>query len=195
MSGDGTPSPQDTRTQRERMLAGDAYVADDPELARDSLRAATLVKRFNDSEPSRHVRRQILDELLGSLGEDSEIRPPFYCDYGYQIHIGARTFVNFGLVALDVASIRIGDDVQLGPRVQLLTPTHPLEPEPRRAKWEAAEPIAIGDNVWLGGGVIVCPGVTIGADAVVGAGSVVLEDIPAGVLAVGAPARIVRSLV
>jgi maltose O-acetyltransferase len=194
MSGDGTPS-QDTRTQRERMLAGDPYVADDPELARDSLRAVMLVKRFNDSEPSRPVRWQILDELLGSLGEDSEIRPPFYCDYGYQIHIGARTFVNFGLVALDVASIRIGDDVQFGPRVQLLTPTHPLEPEPRRAKWEAAEPIAIGDNVWLGGGVIVCPGVTIGADAVVGAGSVVLEDIPAGVLAVGAPARIVRSLV
>jgi maltose O-acetyltransferase len=195
MPGDGTPS-QDTRTQRERMLAGDAYVADDPELRRDSLHAATLVKRFNDSDPSRpEVRRQILDELLGSLGEDTEIRPPFYCDYGYQIHIGARTFVNFGLVALDVASIRIGDDVQLGPRVQLLTPTHPLEPEPRRAKWEAAEPIAIGDNVWLGGGVVVCPGVTIGADAVVGAGSVVLEDIPARVLAVGAPARVVRSLV
>jgi maltose O-acetyltransferase len=194
MSGDGTPS-QDTRTQRERMLAGDPYLADDPELARDSLRAAMLVKRFNDSEPSRPVRRQILDELLGSFGEDSEIRPPFYCDYGYQIHIGARTFVNFGLVALDVASIRIGDDVQLGPGVQLLTPSHPLEPESRRAKWEAAGPIAIGDNVWLGGGVIVCPGVTIGADAVVGAGSVVLEDIPTGVLAVGAPARIVRSLV
>jgi maltose O-acetyltransferase len=178
------------------MLAGDAYVADDPELMRDSLRAATLVKRFNDSDPSRpEVRRQILHELLGSLGEDTEIRPPFYCDYGYQIHIGVRTFVNFGLVALDVAPIRIGDDVQLGPRVQLLTPTHPLQPEPRRAKWEAAEPIAIGDNVWLGGGVVVCPGVTIGADTVVGAGSVVLQDIPAGVMAVGAPARVVRSLV
>jgi maltose O-acetyltransferase len=195
MSADGTPS-HDTRTQRERMLAGDAYLADDPELAHDSLRAATLVKRFNDSDPSApEVRRQILDELLGSLGEDTEIRPPFHCDYGYQIHIGARTFVNFGLVALDVAPIRIGADVQLGPCVQLLTPTHPLEPEPRRTQWEAAEPIAIGDNVWLGGGVVVCPGVTIGADAVVGAGSVVLEDIPAGVLAVGAPARVVRSLV
>ena len=195
MTGDGHPSP-DARTQRERMLAGDPYVADDPELARDSVRAATLVKRFNDSEPSQlDVRRRILDELLGSLGEDTEIRPPFYCDYGYQIHIGARTFVNFGLVALDVATIRIGDDVQIGPGVQLLTPTHPLEPEPRRAKWEAAEPITIGDNVWLGGGVVVCPGVSIGADAVVGAGSVVLDDLPAGVLAVGAPARVVRSLV
>jgi maltose O-acetyltransferase len=195
MTGNGHPSP-DARTQRERMLAGDPYIADDPELARDSLRAATLVKRFNDSEPSQFdVRRRILDELLGSLGEDAEIRSPFYCDYGYQIHIGARTFVNFGLVALDVATIQIGDDVQIGPDVQLLTPTHPLEPEPRRAKWEAAEPIMIGDNVWLGGGVVVCPGVTIGADTVVGAGSVVLDDLPAGVLAVGAPARVVRSLV
>jgi maltose O-acetyltransferase len=195
MTGDGHPSP-DARTQRERMLAGDPYVADDPELARDSLRAATLVKRFNDSEPSQFdVRRRILDELLGSLGEGTEIRSPFYCDYGYQIHIGARTFVNFGLVALDVATIQIGDDVQIGPDVQLLTPTHPLEPEPRRAKWEAAEPIMIGENVWLGGGVVVCPGVTIGADTVVGAGSVVLDDLPAGVLAVGAPARVVRSLV
>ena len=194
MTGGGRPSP-DARTQRERMLAGDPYVADDPELARDSLQAATLVKRFNDSEPSQpDARRRILDELLGSLGEDTEIRPPFHCDYGYQIHIGARSFVNFGLVALDVATIQIGDDVQIGPGVQLLTPTHPLEPEPRRAKLEAAEPITIGDNVWLGGGVVVCPGVSIGADAVVGAGSVVLDDLPAGVLAVGAPARVVRSL-
>jgi maltose O-acetyltransferase len=195
MTGNGDPSP-DARTQRERMLAGDPYVADDPELAQDILRAAILVKQFNDSQPSKpEVRRRILDELLGSLGEGTEIRPPFHCDYGYQIHVGARTFVNFGLVALDVAPIRIGDDVQVGPGVQLLTPTHPLEPEPRCTKVEAAEPITIGHNVWLAGGVVVCPGVTIGANAVVGAGSVVLEDIPAGVLAVGAPARVVRSLV
>jgi maltose O-acetyltransferase len=97
-------------------------------------------------------------------------------------------------VALDVARITIGDDVQIGPYVQLLTPTHPLEPEPRRQKWEAAEPITIGDNVWLGGGAVVCPGVTIGADTVVGAGSVVTRDLPAGVLALGAPARVVRPL-
>ena len=132
--------------------------------------------------------------LLGSLGEASVIRPPLYCDYGYQLHVGARTFVNFGLVALDVARITIGDDVQIGPRVQLLTATHPLEPAPRRDKWESAAPIAIGDNAWLGGGVIVCPGVTIGADTVVGAGAVVTRDLQAGVLAVGTPARIVRSL-
>jgi maltose O-acetyltransferase len=185
----------DSRSQRERMLAGDLYIADDPVLARESGRAAELTKQYNDSSPSdQENRRRILVELLGSFGEGSEIRPPLYCDYGSHIHIGARTFVSFGLVALDVAAITIGDDVQIGPRVQLLTPTHPLEPEPRRAKWEAAEPIAIGDNAWLGGGVIVCPGVTIGADTVVGAGAVVARDLPPGVLAVGTPARVVRSL-
>jgi len=104
-------------------------------------------------------------------------------------------FANYGLMCMDVATITIGDDVQIGPNVQLLTPTHPLEPGPRRDKWEAAKPIVLGDNVWLGGGVIVCPGVTIGADTVVGAGSVVTRDLPAGVLAVGNPARVVRSLV
>jgi maltose O-acetyltransferase len=185
----------DNRSQRERMIAGDLYIADDPELARESLRAAELTKAFNDSSPSDpEARRRILAELLGSLGEGTEIRPPFYCDYGRHTHVGARTFVNYGLVALDVAPIRIGDDVQIGPYVQLLTPTHPLEPKPRRARWEAAEPIAIGDNAWLGGGVIVCPGVTIGADTVVGAGAVVTTDLPPGVLAVGAPARVVRPL-
>jgi maltose O-acetyltransferase len=132
--------------------------------------------------------------LVGAFGEGSEIRPPFHCDYGYQLHIGSRTFANFGLVALDVARIDIGDDVQIGPAVQLLTPTHPIDPELRRRKWEAAEPISIGDNVWLGGGVVVCPGVSIGADTVVGAGAVVSRDLPANVVAVGNPARIIREI-
>jgi maltose O-acetyltransferase len=185
----------DNRSQRERMLAGDLYIADDPELAAASLRAAELTRAFNDSSPAEHAeRRRILKELLGSLGDGTEIRPPFYCDYGSHTHVGARTFVNFGLVALDVAEIRIGDDVQVGPNVQLLTATHPLEPEPRREKWESAKPIAIEDNVWLGGGVIVCPGVTIGVNTVVGAGAVVTRDLPAGVLAAGIPARVVREL-
>ena len=189
------PAPDDQRSQRERMLAGEPYIAEDPDLARESERAMTLAQRYNASSPADPAaRRRMLLELLGSLGEGSEIRPPLHCDYGYQLHIGARTFVNFGLVALDVARITIGDDVQIGPRVQLLTPTHPLEPEPRRAKWEAAAPITIGDNVWLGGGVIVCPGVTIGADTVVGAGAVVSRDLPPGVLAVGMPARVMRTL-
>jgi maltose O-acetyltransferase len=185
----------DTRSQRERMLAGDLYLADDPQLVQESRRAEALAKEYNESSPHDPARRRrILGDLLGSLGEGTEIRPPLYCDYGLNIHVGARTFVNFGLTALDVASITIGDDVQIGPYVQLLTPTHPLEREPRRAKWEAAKPISIGDNAWLGGGVIVCPGVTIGADTVVGAGAVVTRDLPPGVLAVGNPARVVRSL-
>jgi maltose O-acetyltransferase len=177
------------------MLAGDLYIADDPVLAAETLRAQTLTKQFNDCVPDdADGRRRILVELLSSFGDGTEIRPPFHCDYGYHVSIGARGFVNFGFVALDVAPITIGDDVQFGPYVQLLTPTHPLDPELRRAKWEAAEPIAIGDNVWLGGGVVVCPGVTIGADTVVGAGAVVTRDLPAGVVAMGVPARVVRSL-
>ena len=184
----------DTRSQRERMLAGDLYIAGDPELARESRRAAELVRAYNLSPRDRATRSSILAELLGSFGEDSEIRPPFYCDYGYQTYIGARTFLNFGVVALDVARITIGDDVQIGPRVQLLTPTHPVDAELRRAKWEAAEPIAIGDNVWLGGGVIVCPGVTIVDDTVVAAGAVVTRDLPAGVVAAGVPARVMREV-
>ena len=182
------------RTMRDRMLAGEPYQADESVTA-DHRRAMAIVEEYNRStagDPA--FRRRLLGELLGSVGEDVEIRAPFCCDYGHQISVGARTFTNFGLVVLDVARVTIGDDVQIGPNVQLLTAQHPLEPDPRRAKWESAAPITIGDNVWLGGGVIVCPGVTIGADTVVGAGSVVTKDLPAGVLAVGVPARVVRRL-
>jgi len=139
-------------------------------------------------------RLRILGQLLGRLGPDSEVRPPFYCDYGSQIRIGERTFVNFGLVALDPAPITIGSDVQIGPNVQLLTPTHPIDPDLRRAKWEGARPIDIADNVWLGGGVIVLPGVSIGENSVAGAGAVVTRDVPAGVVVVGNPARVVREV-
>jgi len=183
------------RSMRDRMLAGDLYLADDPELIRESRRAQQLTHRINTLDPTdTEERNRLLHELLGTFGYGSEIRPPLQCDYGYQTTIGARTFANFGLILLDVARISIGDDVQIGPNVQLLTATHPLEPGPRRDKWEAAEPITIGDNVWLGGGVIVCPGITIGADTVVGAGSVVTRDLPSRVLAVGSPARVIRAL-
>ncbi|MER8086012.1 sugar O-acetyltransferase [Streptomyces sp. NPDC087532] len=177
------------------MLAGEPYIADDPELAADALRAAVLSERFNaTSAADPDGRRAALTALLGKLGEGVEVRPPLRVDYGSQITIGAGTFINFGAVLLDVAPIAIGADVQIGPNVQLLTPTHPVEPEPRRAKWEAARPITIGDNVWLGGGVIVCPGVTIGENTVVGAGAVVTKDLPADVVAVGNPARVVREI-
>ncbi len=180
---------------RERMLAGDLYLADDPDLIRENAHAQRLTHAFNTGDPTDRERaRELLCELLGGFGENSAIRPPLHVDYGYQTTIGARSFANFGLVILDVATVTIGDDVQIGPYVQLLTATHPLEPGPRRDKWESAEPIVVSDNVWLGGGVIVCPGVTIGENTAVAAGSVVTRDLPAGVLAAGTPARVVREL-
>ncbi|MGW0916265.1 sugar O-acetyltransferase [Streptomyces sp. NPDC002784] len=185
----------DPRSNLERMLAGDLYIADDPEIARRLRQAARLAARYQAAyaeDPD--SARKILAELLGSLGEEAQVRPPLSVDYGSNISIGARTFVNFNLTALDVAAITVGEDCQIGPNVQLLTPTHPLEPQPRRDKLEAARPITIGDNVWLGGGVIVLPGVSIGDDSVIGAGSVVTKDVPAGVVAVGSPARVVRTL-
>jgi maltose O-acetyltransferase len=180
---------------RERMLTGDLYIAADPELGELSSNALDLAAAYNASSArQRSLRRRLLQELLGSIGEGTEIRPPLYVDYGSHIQIGARCFINFGLVAMDVAIITIGDDVQIGPNVQLLTPTHPVEPQPRREKWEAAKPITIGNNVWLGGGAIVLPGVNIGENTVVGAGAVVTHDLPANVVAVGNPARATRTL-
>ena len=177
--------------QKSRMLAGELYHADDPELRADAEHCERLLRRFNASE---HIdeRAAILSELLGEVGDGVVIKPPLFMDYGYQTTIGPGTFVNSGAVILDVGRVVIGADVQIGPNVQILTPTHPLEPDLRRSGAEAAEPITIGDNAWLGGGVIVCPGVTIGRDTVVGAGAVVTRDLPPGVLAVGNPARVVR---
>jgi maltose O-acetyltransferase len=181
--------------QKVRMLRGELYIASDPELAADHKHCRLLVERFNATSVTQgDERREILREMLGSLGEDTEIKPPFQCDYGYLIHIGARCFVNYGAVILDVADVRIGNDVQIATNVQLLTATHPLEASVRRQGWEYAQPITIGDGVWLGGGAIVCPGVSIGENTVIGAGSVVTRDLPAGVLAVGNPCRVIREL-
>ncbi|MGW4116893.1 sugar O-acetyltransferase [Actinosynnema sp. NPDC004786] len=186
----------DDRTNRERMLAGDLYIADDPDNARIAQRAAALLEDYRVACAAGRFEeaRRLLAEVLGEVGEGVVVRPPLFVDYGENIRIGARTFVNFNLTALDVAAITIGEDCQIGPGVQLLTPTHPVEPGPRRDKLEAARPIVIGDNVWLGGGVVVCPGVTIGDNSVIGAGAVVTRDIPANVVAVGNPARVVREI-
>jgi maltose O-acetyltransferase len=180
---------------RDRMLRGELYVADDEDLAADIGRAQGLLERFNRLGHAAFAERDaLLRELLGHVGERVQVRPPFFCEFGTQVSIGSGTFVNVDCVMLDVAAITLGEACQLGPRVQLLTPTHPVDPGPRRAGWEAAEPIAVGANVWLGGGVIVLPGVTIGDDTVVGAGSVVSRDLPAGVVALGVPARAVREI-
>ena len=182
--------------QKDRMLAGELYRANDPELRADSERCDRLLRRYNATgAEDRDERTAILRELLGSVG-DARGHSPAAGD-GLRLpdldragHVHQQR-----AVILDVGRVTIGADVQIGPNVQLLTPTHPLDPELRRSGAEAAEPITIGDNVWLGGGVIVCPGVTIGQDTVVGAGAVVTRDLPPGVLAVGNPARVIRSLV
>lgn len=185
----------DPRTNRERMLAGDLYIADDPDNARIARRAVQLADAYHRAAiADEGAARPLLEQLLGTLGEGAFVKPPLYVDYGENIHLGARSFVNYNLVALDVVAITIGEDCQIGPNVQLLTPTHPIDPGQRRDKLEAAEPITIGDNVWLGGGVIVCPGVTIGDNSVIGAGSVVTRDIAPNVVAVGNPARVIREI-
>lgn len=177
------------------MLAGDLYIADDPESERLAQRAVRLADDYHRAFIADGMSAvALLADLLGELGEGAFVKPPLFVDYGENIRIGPRSFVNYNLTALDVAKITIGADCQIGPNVQLLTPTHPIEPGPRRDKLEAARPITIGDNVWLGGGVIVCPGVTIGDDSVIGAGAVVTRDIPAGVIAVGNPARVIRRI-
>jgi maltose O-acetyltransferase len=178
-----------------RMLRGELYRAVGEEIGADHARAQELLERFNATRHAeQELREHLLDELLGEVGEGVVVRPPFFCDYGSYISIGARTFVNFGCVMLDVAPIRIGDACQVATGVHIVTATHPLDPEPRRLGWESAEPITIGDNVWLGSAAVVCPGVTIGDDAVVGAGAVVTRDVPAGVLAVGVPAKVQRRI-
>lgn len=185
----------DPRTNRQRMLDGDTYFADDPENARRAQRAVELADAYYEATvKGAPDALEYLRELVGSLGRGSLIKPPLFVDYGENLHLGNGVFVNFNLTALDVSPIHIGDSCQIGPNVQLLTPTHPLDPELRRAGLEGAKPIFLEENVWLGGGVIVCPGVTVGANSVIGAGAVVTRDIPAGVLAVGTPARVVRSI-
>lgn len=182
-------------SQLERMLSGRLYQANDRELVAARARAQALVEAYNgtsSTEPAR--RRALLEQLLGGLGEGVTVLPRLACDYGFNVRVGSRVFVNYDCVLLDCAPITLGDDVQLGPRVQLYTAEHPVEPTLRRSGAEYALPIVVGDNAWIGGGAIVCAGVTIGRDAVVGAGSVVTRDVPEGVLAVGNPCRVVRDV-
>jgi maltose O-acetyltransferase len=179
---------------RERMLRGELYIATDADSQAEFARVQELQARFNGSAPGAWEERDgLLRQALRHVGEDVVVRAPFFCEYG-AISIGDRTFVNVDAVMLDVAPITIGAACQIATRVQLLTATHPIDPEPRRIGWEYAKPITVADNVWLGGGVIVCPGVTIGQDTVVGAGAVVTKDLPAGVVAAGVPARVLREI-
>lgn len=166
-----------------------AYDPSAPELVAARARAKAVLRDFAATGDV-----GVLRPLFGGLPEDAVIEPPFHCDYGTNIRVGARFYANSGCVFLDCAPITIGDHVQLGPLVQLLAPSHPLDAETRRTGVESAEPITIGDDAWLGGGVIVLPGVTIGPRSVIGAGSVVTNDVPADVVAAGNPCRVLRSL-
>jgi len=179
----------------QRMISGELYLPSDPELTAARARARSLEFRFNHTPPEQAAERTaILRDLLGSTGDSLEIEPTLHVDYGLNIHIGNRFYANANCVMLDVAEIRIGDDTMLAPGVQLLTATHPVDPVARTSGRELGYPITIGRRVWLGGGVIVGPGVTIGNDVVVGSGAVVIKDLPDGVVAVGNPARVVRSI-
>ncbi|MFD4668394.1 sugar O-acetyltransferase [Lentzea sp. NPDC058450] len=172
------------------MTTGQLYKDSDPELVAERVAAQQLVDEFNATRSA-----DVIARLFGSIGEGSWVMPRFQCDYGYQIHLGSNSFLNYDAILMDCATITIGNDVSIGPRAQLLTALHPIEDhEARRQRFESAAPITIGDNVWLGGGVIVCAGVTIGENSVIGAGSVVTRDIPPRSLAVGNPCKVIREL-
>lgn len=182
-------------TEREKMLGGELYQAMDPELVEMRKRARRLTRFYNQTTEEEDGRRQeLLGELFGGKAGRAVIEPPFHLDYGANIYVGKEFFMNFGCVILDCAEVHIGDHVLCGPNVQLYTATHPMDAEQRAAGPEAAKPIRIGSRVWLGGGVIVCPGVTIGENSVIGAGSVVTKDIPANVFAAGNPCRVIRAI-
>ena len=181
--------------ERVRMLAGQLYDVSDPELVAMRLRARRLTHAYNHSGPDdRTERTRWLGELLGALGDGVVIEPPFHCDYGVHIRIGAGVYVNFGCVVLDCSTVEIGAGTQIAPRVVISAATHPVDPDHRRRGSEMAFPVAIGRNVWIGAGAVIGAGVTIGDDTTIGAGSIVLKDVPPRVLAAGTPCRVVRAL-
>lgn len=175
------------RSERERMLAGEPYRPSDPEIQADQAATAEWLARYNASLPPERAGQ--LRERLAAVGEGAEVRPPFFCDYGFNIRLGRGVFLNFNCVVLDVVEVTIGDGSQIGPAVQIYAADHPREAAERRAGLEFSRPVRIGSNVWIGGGAIILPGVVVGDAAVIGAGSVVMRDVPAGSTVRGSPAR------
>jgi maltose O-acetyltransferase len=181
-------------TEKEKMLAGEWYDPLDPELAVARNRARDLCQDLNATRESQtEERRRILRALFGAGGDDVWMQPPFFCDYGFNILLGSKCFFNFNCVVLDVCTVRIGDFTLFGPAVQIYTATHPMDAALRRTR-ESGKPITIGSDVWVGGGAIICPGVTIGSRTIIGAGSVVTRDIPDDVFAAGNPCRVVKTI-
>jgi len=184
-----------TKTEREKMLADEPYRAFDPELSQMSAQAEALLHEFNATlSAEAKKRRVLLHSLLGAMGTNVVIKPPFFCDYGCHIFLGDNVFINYDCVILDCNHVHIGNDVLLAPKVQIYTAYHPIDPAIRKTGVEMAAPIAIGNNVWIGGGVIICPGVTIGDNVTIGAGSVVTKSLPANVVAVGNPCRVIKTV-
>lgn len=184
----------DLKSEKEKMIAGEYYLAGDPVLVKDRRRAKLLLHRLNVTEYRMTKKaREIIQELIPNAGTNLYIEPPFHCDYGYNIVCGDNVYFNVNCVVLDCATVTIGSNVFIAPNVQLYTATHPLDAELRKTL-ENALPITIGDDCWIGGNSVICPGVTIGVGCVIGAGSVVTRDIPDHSLAVGNPARVIREL-
>lgn len=182
-------------SEKERMLAGRLYVANDPEIAQAAKRRRKLLYQIASlGWDSVDERMRLFRELFGQMDESGYIEPPFYCDYGSNIRVGKNFYANADCIFLDVATITIGDNVFFGPRIGLYTPYHPIDAGVRNAQLEGALPITIGSNVWFGGDVTVCPGVTVGSNVVIGAGSVVVKDIPSDSVAVGNPCKVIRSI-
>ncbi|MCQ4306405.1 sugar O-acetyltransferase [Pseudomonas stutzeri] len=177
-------------SEKQKMLAGELYQPGDAELQADQAAAKAWMVRYNAAlGETAAVRRAMLGELFGSVGEGTVIRPPFHCDYGYNIRLGEGVFLNFNCVILDVVEVRVGAGTQIGPAVQIYAADHPRGAEERRSGLEYGRPVIIGENVWIGGGAIILPGVTIGDGALIGAGSVVTRDVAVGATVVGNPAR------
>lgn len=181
--------------EKDKMLSGELYKSFDAELLAERQRTKEIVFRYNSLQPSMiEERNELLKSLFGSVKGNFFIEPPFRCDYGCNIEIGENFYANYNLVILDCAKVTIGDNVLIGPNVGIYTAGHPLHFELRNEEWEFACPITIEDNVWIGGNVVLNPGVTVGRNSVVGSGSVVTKDIPANVVAAGNPCRVIREI-
>lgn len=181
------------RTEKEKMLAGERYNLFDPDLEAERQKAKQLLRLYNLTEAVPE-RQTILQQLLGQIGQNSIIEPPFYCSYGQNIYMGNHVYLNVLCTILDCNEVHIGHHVMIGPAVQIYTAAHLLQAEARIQGWEVANPVVIEDNVWIGGGAILLPGVTIGRNAVVGAGAVVSRDVPASTVVAGNPARVIREI-
>ena len=183
-------------TEKEKMLSGQLYSAVDPELLQELNAVKNIIHRYNALPPSAAAERlAILQHLLGGIGDDALIiNQPFYCDYGKHIRLGKRFFANFNFTVLDEAPVTIGDDCFIGPNVSIYTACHSTDPVERNSRREWAEPVVIGNNVWIGGSVTILPGVTIGNNVTVGAGAVVTRDVPDNVVVAGNPAKVIRHI-